>query len=334
MNEHMSKDQIIDEAADWADRLPELSEGEHLELAAWLEHDPRCRSALERMLRLLGDPALLDALDMPRPVVALLPSRSGSSRRIDAPPMRSGLSRRQALAAGLGAVLAVPVGWATLRSGKVPGGVAPVGPPLRFASATGQHREVSLPDGSTVLLDAASSVSIDFSGRTRRIALDGGAARFDVRHDPARPFEVHVPDARMTALGTRFSVERLIGAAELKVFEGAVRFEAQRQQALAVTTGHWALLDGARLTQGGGVGARADWQDEWLDAQDMPLSFALQRLGRYTRAPIRLDDPALAQARFSGRFRLDNPQASLALIGALFGLEAVPRDGAIHLRSA
>jgi transmembrane sensor len=41
--------------------------------------------------------------------------------------------------------------------------------------------------------------------------------------------------------------------------------------------------------------------------------------------------PASAGQSFSGRFRLDAPEQSLALIGALFGLEPQRRGGAIYL---
>lgn len=330
--------ETIETAADWADRYDELGEAERRELAQWLSQRPEHARAFARIHQVLKDGALLEAVETAQPgseaPLAVLP-RGRSAPRARMPGRQyaqpSRLMRRQALAAGLAAIVALPLGGYLLTRGPIASALDP----LRFASEIGRRRQVVLPDGSGLLLDAGSSVAVHFTPERRRIELERGAARFDVSHDAARPFEVRTPGAAMTALGTSFSVDRLSGAAELRVFSGRVEMAAEGRPPLVVPGRQWALLDGREIARGSfDPAAHADWQDDWLDAESMRLGFAIERLGRYSAVPIRLGEPALASRTFSGRFRLDEPQESLALIGALFGLQPRKRTDGIYLVAA
>jgi len=71
----------------------------------------------------------------------------------------------------------------------------------------GQKSTIKLPDGSTVWLNAGSSISYPekFDSSERRIDLKGEAF-FDVKRDENRPFVVKVGDINVSVLGTRFNV--------------------------------------------------------------------------------------------------------------------------------
>lgn len=320
----------LEQAADWADRFAELTTDERRELALWLEETPENAAAFARMRRLMADTALIDALDQDeaQPLAPLPALRAGTSRPVRSARHMPLLGRRQAIAAGLAAALALPFAGYWLAGEQT----ASSPQPLRFTSGVGERRRFTLPDGSGLLLDAASRVAVDFSEGRRHVLLEHGAARFDVRHDPARPFEVRTPHAGMVALGTSFSVDHLAEASELRVFSGRVRLDVTGQQARVVPADRWALVHGTSVSTGAfDPATHPDWQSDWLDADAMPLGFAVQRLARYSPVPMRVADPKLAGLTFSGRFRLDNPRQSLELIGALFGLRLETRGDALYL---
>lgn len=81
--------------------------------------------------------------------------------------------------------------------------VAP-GPP---AAASPPSQYLKLPDGSTVFLNAGSSLDYcdDPKSGTREVTLKG-EAYFDIVHDPARPFIVLTGTVRTTVLGTAFNI--------------------------------------------------------------------------------------------------------------------------------
>ena len=68
---------------------------------------------------------------------------------------------------------------------------------------------ICLPDGTTVTLSAASSLSYPpaFTAESKREVYLEGQAFFDVRHDSGRPFLVHAGKVSVTVLGTAFNVK-------------------------------------------------------------------------------------------------------------------------------
>lgn len=72
----------------------------------------------------------------------------------------------------------------------------------------GQKSTIRLPDGSTVWLNAKSSISYPetFSDTIRRVKLSGEAF-FDVVTNPDKPFIVDVDGLNVTVLGTKFNIK-------------------------------------------------------------------------------------------------------------------------------
>lgn len=347
------EEQHLERAADWIDREAELTCAERAERDGWLAASPAHARAYARMHQLMTDSALLEAAgawqgepaenearrDIGEEIaVSPLPAarapgrlQFGRSRVQGTAPTSLFITRRRVLTAGLFAALVVPLGIAALLGG---GPVAPDAVQTQvFASATGKHARHVLPDGSVLVLDAASKLAIRFGDGQRLVDLRRGAARFDVVHDPDRPFIVRSDSFSATALGTSFAVDRLAEAGELRVFEGRVRLQMQEGVAAVLHAGQWANVSpGSPPTvQNFDPASYSGWQSNWLEADNMPLETAIARLNRYSAVPLRLDGSAPGQGTFSGRFRLDRPDESLALIGALFGLAPEDRDGARYL---
>lgn len=102
--------------------------------------------------------------------------------------------------------------------------------PQMLASAqvsTGTPREFALSDGSQVsLLGSGSRVEVVEQTVARvRARLGAGAARFDVRHNPSRVFEVQSGDVTVRVLGTAFSLTREGELTRVAVERGAVRVQ-------------------------------------------------------------------------------------------------------------
>ncbi|WP_160000445.1 FecR domain-containing protein [Roseomonas sp. 18066] len=188
------------------------------------------------------------------------------------------------------------------------------------ATARGERRQVALPDGSTVLLEADSALDWRFDGTARRLRLLRGAGFFAVRPD-AVPFIVEAAGGEVRVRGTRFET-RLVGEeAMVTLAEGSV----------AVTPGGEAtatvLTPGQRLRFGGRRGAAESvsldqalaWRDGRFAFHRMPLAEVLEELGRYRPGRILLLDAALGRQPVSGSFSLDDPDAALAALQSGLG---------------
>jgi transmembrane sensor len=136
--------------------------------------------------------------------------------------------RRRAIARGVGAVsavLAVAAGvW--LWSPKT-ANFSAAAPVLASAASPVNERDFALPDGSHVnLLSVGSRVEVlQQTAALVRTQLGAGSARFDVRHDPTRIFEVESGAVKVRVLGTAFSMVREGELTRVAVERGAVRVQ-------------------------------------------------------------------------------------------------------------
>ncbi|MBZ5856918.1 FecR family protein [Flavihumibacter profundi] len=81
-----------------------------------------------------------------------------------------------------------------------------------FVANYGERKNFQLPDGSIVILNAGSRMSITGNyGKTSRDIYLEGEAFFDVKHNSSMPFIVHTPAMDVKALGTAFNVKAYPG---------------------------------------------------------------------------------------------------------------------------
>ncbi len=235
--------------------------------------------------------------------------------------------------AAAAAVVVAAVGGATWLSYK--GG----GETQTLATAVGQHRNVTLSDGTIVALNTNTIVDTSFSRKTREIFLHKGEAHFDVAQDRSRPFLVHAGDAVVRAIGTEFEVRlRADRHVDVLVNEGRVEVQpdlpTQQQPhpaetpaaAIAVVTVR-ALSAGQQLStattnypvipvSAEQVSSELAWRDGAVVFDSAPLSEAIAEIQRYTDARIIVSDPTIGTLPVGGRFKTDDLQ------GFLDGLEA------------
>ncbi|MGK5052374.1 FecR domain-containing protein [Janthinobacterium sp. RB2P8] len=189
-----------------------------------------------------------------------------------------------------------------------------------YRTGTGQRLAVRLPDGSLLHLNAGTAVSLLFDGTQRLLSLLHGEIAITTHADPQRrPFLVDTGEARMLALGTRFTVRRLAGAdatlTRLAVQEHAVRLQAAASAArpVLVQAGDSVLTDGARIWREPAHDDPAAWLDGVIAARDMPLGQLVAELARH-RHGLLLCDADIAQLPISGVFQLDDPERALRVL--------------------
>jgi transmembrane sensor len=88
-----------------------------------------------------------------------------------------------------------------------------------IVTGRGETRQVILPDGSTIQLNAGTVFSYPkhFPGRTRPVSLSKGEAFFQVVSDPSRPFTVTTGKLQTTVLGTSFDIRSYEQEKEVRI---------------------------------------------------------------------------------------------------------------------
>nr|WP_315844767.1 FecR domain-containing protein [uncultured Achromobacter sp.] len=185
-------------------------------------------------------------------------------------------------------------------------------------SGTGEIREVSLPDGTRVVLNTRTAIDVRFDAGERRVILRRGEILVTTATDRApahRPFRVQSRQGMVQALGTRFTVRQEADLSQVAVFDGAV--DVYPADAVGVDRGVVRVNSGQRTVFSAQraeppVAAResaAAWSRGVLVAENMRVADFLEELGRYRAGFLRCD-PAVADWRVTGVFSvLDTDRA-------------------------
>jgi transmembrane sensor len=192
-----------------------------------------------------------------------------------------------------------------------------------YQTQIGEQRSVVLAEGSMVVLNTNSELSVELSPEKRSIDLQRGEAQFEVARDPVRPFVVTTPQAIIRAVGTVFNVHitprgtvvcvmegKVIvtqrgGAADTRVVAAQSKGAAAAGVSLSLTAGTQALVsDTGQLEQGPEESfARArGWMKQQIAFQEEPLADVVAEFNRYHKRPLQIADPELATYEINGTF--------------------------------
>jgi len=228
-----------------------------------------------------------------------------------------------------------------------------------YNTDTGEQRDVTLEDGSTVELNSQSKIRIAFHRNQRDIELIRGQALFQVAKDPTRPFVVHSESTQIRAVGTQFDVYRRKTGTTVTVLEGTVavtpgskapstpeRSPVSADKAKPETpaselnagdgpTPLKAVADTMLLRAGdqatisargrmaprhiGDTSAATAWTHKEIVLKNTPLAEVVTEFNRYNTKPLVILDPNIESIRISGIFSSTNLQSLLR------GLEVLGR---------
>ena len=198
-------------------------------------------------------------------------------------------------------------------------------------TAYGEVKQVTLPDGTVVDLNANSTLRVARqSTNGAREAWLTGEAYFHVmpqQDDSAEAikFIVHTSNLHVEVLGTTFNVKDRRGTTDVVLSTGRIllRKQTDQAQALAMQPGDRVRLPQTNefeITHVPEPVAYASWKDNELYFDDQPLSVIQQELADSYNLSLRFADPSLAKLRFTGSAPTDDLTILLETIQKSFDL--------------
>ncbi|MGI4863325.1 MAG: FecR family protein [Janthinobacterium lividum] len=327
----------------------EATASERAALRTWVQADPThlqilatVTRAWERAGEAAAAPVLFSPTDVeaawqrfrplmaPAPVPAR-PAPTGPSAR---PRLAAQRRPRWQLAAGLVVLLGASYAFAKALFLKPEASIT------TYASTT-QRRQVQLPDGSTVWLNAHSQLRYTGAGTapgTRAVQLTG-EAYFEVLPNPARPFVLSTTTARLRTAGTAFHVRAYAAEDSVEVSVGrgqvwlarlaapvdSVLLTAGTRAALRATDAPGRVAARLRSSPAANANFRA-WQTDTLRFADTPVAQVIQTLRATFGTNVLLAGPSLGQCRFTGTFSHPQPGQVLAVLATATASRLTP-DG-------
>jgi transmembrane sensor len=207
-----------------------------------------------------------------------------------------------------------------------------------YVSPVGERRTLALADGSELILDADSALSVAWHLRSRRVQLQQGRARFSVAPSAWRPFSVDAGSTRVTVLGTVFDVDRQAQRVAVSVLRGRVEVAAPAEPGLykVLTAGQGLIAQSSggvlRWTAAAELGNAQAWTQGQLVFRRTPLREAVAQLQRYRSGAIRLQGAEVEQLQISGVFDARHSEQLLGLLPQILPLRLLQRaDGSVDV---
>ena len=234
-------------------------------------------------------------------------------------------------------------GWLLLRP------AAPLAPALlTTATPYGQTRQLTLPDGSRVTLNAHSRLSryAWAPGAVREVWLQG-EAYFDVQHldtdgrvRPEERFVVHTGQLDVEVLGTRFNVKQRRALTQVVLQSGRVRVSLPGRATAPVLL---APREAARFDSVSGelakLAARPTapalaWTEQKLLLHRTTVNDILQTVEDTYGYHAVLADPALGRRELEGSLPLHDEKSVLFVLSAILHAPVTRHDSTIYIGRA
>lgn len=203
-------------------------------------------------------------------------------------------------------------------------GLNPLGSADRIETLAGEHRTVTLADGSKIEINGASVVEID-KDRPRFARLESGEAMFHVVHRDNDPFVVETGGARIVDLGTAFNVVRRDRQTSVAVSEGIVLYNPDRDKVRLVAGKGIEARDGDRkppVVKDVDVANVGGWRSGLLVYNGTPLAVVAEDLKRTAGMQVSIA-PEANDLSFRGALIIDkNRNRTIADLAALSGTRA------------
>ncbi len=308
-------------ASNWAVRSQDaaFSEADVMALVTWLEDSPRHVEAFDRAARLWGELDSLRDSHVAAPGADIV--RLDGRRRND-------IMRSRTLVWSIGGVMAACLAAAIV----LPLMVRPDAPAVIYQTHRGEHRDVTLADGSVLMLNTDTRLSVRMDAKTRRLGLDHGEVALKVVHDAARPLVLEAGDTRITDLGTEFDVLRDGGAVKVAVREGEVGLGDGRTLRAGDVSLHREGSTDSVLSHGGAEDVFA-WKTSHAIYRDQPLAVVASDLNRYFDKPLIVDAQS-GRLRLTAILTLDSETSVVGRLQDFLPLEARATDKGVYLTRA
>jgi transmembrane sensor len=205
-----------------------------------------------------------------------------------------------------------------------------------YTTGTGEQRQITLDDGSTVLLNARSRLRARFSKHNREIDLLSGQALFDVAKDSARPFTVRSQGVLIRAVGTQFDVYQKKNRTTVTVVEGKVSVvstkSAPRSEIVPLdkvssspaylTAGEQAIVSAGSVLKlkKNATSAATAWTQRRLVFDGTPLTDVADEFNRYNERELTVRGSGAGSFHVSGVYSSMDPASLLRFLKAQPGI--------------
>ena len=182
-------------------------------------------------------------------------------------------------------------------------------------------------DGSRLLLNTDSAVTIDIASNVRQVSLLRGEVFFEVAHAPQRPFWVIAGEARARVTGTEFSVGRTKDNVTITVAKGRVETSVNNHddEITPLVPGESAHYQGTNLIsfQAVDVDKTLAWRNGQMVFVQQSLNEVVEQINRYRPGLLIIRDEQLKKRAVTAVFSVEQLDEAIKALEQTLGIHAI-----------
>lgn len=330
----LQHDVCVDEAGDWIAKLGDgLSEDQERELGIWLSRsDENYRIFME-----LAE--LWDRMDALSRLSDICPEPAADRRTAS-----SGYAWPIAATVLLGIALTAWLSGGVFFQSDSPAAITATASNV-YETVIGKQSTHELSDGTTIVLNTNTLVSVNYTESNRLVTLVRGEMHVSVAHDPSRPLSVIVSDRIFQAVGTEFNLEiKSDQNIELIVTDGLVMVGISdspinqlvmntplvlKPLSTLVAAGQEVTIDAssvdlaspeADVVESENISIKLSWREGNLIFRGESLEEAVSEVGRYTAVEFVFLDEESKKVRVAGLFKAGDVEGLLVALRTHFNI--------------
>ena len=217
-----------------------------------------------------------------------------------------------------------------------------IGGSVTQTAGYGETRTVVLPDQSTVVLNANSSIRYDrhWTQDKPRVVQLAGEAYFSVQHlQNNQSFTVYTDNLAVEVLGTEFNVLNRRGGTQVTLASGKIKLNTLNETPAAAAEvimkpGEQATLTldhTFTLTPVESAPVLA-WTNHELIFENTPLEEVAQTIEDLYGQPVIIESDSIRQLKLTGALPNNDMSTLLGLLREIFAIQVIEKDERIYLR--
>ena len=192
-----------------------------------------------------------------------------------------------------------------------------------YHTTTGSQKLINLADGSRLLLNTDSAVTIDIASDVRQVNLLRGEVFFEVAHAPQRPFWVVAGEARARVTGTEFSVGRNKDNVTITVAKGRVETSVKSHDEItALVSGESVNYQGMNLIsyQPIDIDKTLAWRNGQMVFVQQSLNEVVEQINRYRPGLLIISNEQLKKRAVTAVFSMDRLDDAIKALEQTLGI--------------
>lgn len=210
-----------------------------------------------------------------------------------------------------------------------------------YTTSFGEVSNITLPDGSTVIINANSSLKVPrfgFGKSTREVFLQG-EAEFSVKHTADNQnFLVKTPDALVVeVLGTEFLVYTRKRGTKVALHKGKVQLHTiknKQEKVIEMKAGEVVTMDkkgDLKLQAEKNVAVAKAWQEHQFIFDHTSLQEVAYKIEENFGVSVEITDTVLAQREITGTYQAQNVEELLEALKEVLNVQVMKQNGQVSI---